>query len=158
VSQGREHRSGAEAAREGESEAPAGPPPIRRVLESCLYSADIPRARDWYRRVLGLTESSFVPGRHVFFPLAEGMLLIFDARGTSAPGGETPAHGASGPGHLAFEAAHEDLPRWRERLERLGVEIERQIDWPAGGKSLYFRDADGNSLELATRDVWRRGG
>ena len=34
------------------------------------------------------------------------------------------------------------------------VAIEREVDWPGGGFSLYFRDPAGNSLELATPRLW----
>jgi hypothetical protein len=36
----------------------------------------------------------------------------------------------------------------------LGVAIEQEVDWPRGGKSLYFRDPAGNSVELLTPGVW----
>jgi catechol 2,3-dioxygenase-like lactoylglutathione lyase family enzyme len=35
-----------------------------------------------------------------------------------------------------------------------GVPIELETDWPRGGKSLYFRDPAGNSVELITRGLW----
>ena len=41
--------------------------------------------------------------------------------------------------------------RW---LAKHGVSIEKTIDWPDGGRSLYFRDPAGNSLELATPQIW----
>jgi len=33
--------------------------------------------------------------------------------------------------------------------------VEGRVDWPAGGKSVYFRDPDGHMLELATPGLWR---
>jgi catechol 2,3-dioxygenase-like lactoylglutathione lyase family enzyme len=127
------------------------------VLETCLYVGDVTRARDWYRRVLGLEESAFEPPKQVFFRVGEGMLLLFNTDEKLRDGkGEVPAHGARGPAHIAFEATHEELARWEEHLRAEGVDIEMRRGWPGGGRSLYFRDPDGNSLELATRDVWRR--
>ena len=35
-----------------------------------------------------------------------------------------------------------------------GVSIEKEVEWPKGGKSLYFRDPTGNSVELVTPGVW----
>jgi catechol 2,3-dioxygenase-like lactoylglutathione lyase family enzyme len=34
------------------------------------------------------------------------------------------------------------------------VEVEHEHAWPSGGRSLYFRDPAGNSLELITRGSW----
>ena len=32
--------------------------------------------------------------------------------------------------------------------------IEKEVEWPKGGRSLYFRDPAGNSVELVTPGVW----
>jgi catechol 2,3-dioxygenase-like lactoylglutathione lyase family enzyme len=34
------------------------------------------------------------------------------------------------------------------------VAMEDEVAWPAGGKSVYFRDPAGNSVELVTPGVW----
>jgi catechol 2,3-dioxygenase-like lactoylglutathione lyase family enzyme len=131
-------------------------PNLGRVLETCLYVRDVTRARDWYRRVLGLHESTFDPPKQVFFPLQGTMLLLFNADEKLQNGsGDVPRHGAHGAGHVAFEATREEIERWTAHLEAQDVEIETRRSWPEGGESIYFRDPDGNSLELATRDVWR---
>jgi catechol 2,3-dioxygenase-like lactoylglutathione lyase family enzyme len=82
------------------------------------------------------------------------MFLLFNAQVTQHPTGEVPAHGAHGPGHVAFAATAQEIPAWREQLQRQGVEIEAEIAWP-GGHSLYFRDPAGNSIEVATPATWR---
>ena len=43
---------------------------------------------------------------------------------------------------------------WRTHLEQNGVVIEREITWPKGGRSIYFRDPGGNSIELASPKIW----
>jgi catechol 2,3-dioxygenase-like lactoylglutathione lyase family enzyme len=48
----------------------------------------------------------------------------------------------------------DQISDWRERLEQQGVAIEAEITWPSGGYSIYFRDPAGNSVELATPQVW----
>ena len=47
-----------------------------------------------------------------------------------------------------------DLPEWCVRLADQGIAIESTVDWPAGGKSIYFRDPDEHLLELATPGIW----
>ena len=44
--------------------------------------------------------------------------------------------------------------RVRQRLQEHGVVIEKEVLWPRGGTSLYFRDPAGNSVELLTPGVW----
>ena len=127
---------------------------IGRILETCLYVDDLVAAESFYRTVLGLELFSKVAGRHVFFRCGESMVLLFDPRVTGQPSGDVPTHGASGPGHVAFAIAPGELPAWRQWLTDHGVRIEKEITWPSGGQSIYFRDPAGNSLELATPSTW----
>ena len=130
-----------------------------RVLESCLYATDLNAAERFYREVLGLELHAREAGRHVFFRCSDCMLLVFNPEHTSAVtttvnGAQLPLHGTRGAGHLAFAVAAGELANWRLRLERAGVAIESEIDWPQGGRSLYFRDPAGNSIELASPRIW----
>jgi catechol 2,3-dioxygenase-like lactoylglutathione lyase family enzyme len=127
---------------------------IQGVLETALYARDLDAAADFYTRVLGLEIESKVEGRHVFLRCGHAMLLVFDPEATAHPQGPVPAHGATGPGHIAFAVPDEDMDAWPARLGALGVEIESDVVWPGGGRSLYFRDPAGNSVELATPRIW----
>lgn len=132
--------------------APARPP-LRHVLETVLYVDDLEAAARFYGGVLGLEEASRKPGLFVFFRLERQMLLLFEpeaARGSVA----VPPHGAGGAGHVAFAIANADLERWTAHLVHHGVEIEAELDWPNGGRSFYFRDPAGNSLEIAAPRIW----
>jgi catechol 2,3-dioxygenase-like lactoylglutathione lyase family enzyme len=129
------------------------------VLESCLYVGDLAAAERFYGKVLGLEQISSVEGRHVFFRCGEGVVLLFNAERTSSElthvgGAAVPMHGSRGAGHLAFRATDEELPLWKQRLMAAGVEIESEVEWPSGGRSIYFRDPSGNSLEFATPTLW----
>lgn len=124
------------------------------ILEAALYVADLTRSEQFYARVFNLRKLGSDPSRHVFFQCGNAVLLLFRAEATRQSDGRIPAHGAKGPGHLAFEIFLEEISSWREHLQKCGVAIEKEIDWPEGGHSIYFRDPDGNSLELATRNVW----
>ena len=123
------------------------------VLETALYARDLQKAEAFYTAVLGLELDSKVEGRHLFFRCGSGMLLVFDPRTTSQPG-PVPAHGATGPGHVAFSVPEAELERWADHLSRSDVPVEADIDWPRGGRSLYFRDPEGNSLELTSPRIW----
>ena len=126
---------------------------VREVLESALYAADLEAAERFYTEVLGLEVIARVAGRHVFFRCGARVVLVFDPARTRE-GGEVPGHGAEGPGHLAFAIAEDELDAWRGHLRARGVEIESDYAWPRGGRSLYFRDPAGNSLELGTPRIW----
>jgi catechol 2,3-dioxygenase-like lactoylglutathione lyase family enzyme len=129
------------------------------ILESALYVGDLDAAEAFYRDVLGLGLITRVDGRHVFFRCGEGVLLLFSAEATEIPPAPdarlpVPPHGARGPGHLCFAASAEEIETWRARLAGQGVAIEADFEWPNGGRSIYFRDPSGNSLEFAEPRIW----
>jgi catechol 2,3-dioxygenase-like lactoylglutathione lyase family enzyme len=128
-------------------------PDIQHLVEAGIYVDDLERAEAFYSDVLGLDIVAKEAGRHVFFRVANSVLLIFLAE-ESLKGGFLPVHGAKGPGHFALGIPTESLDDWKNRLESAGVEIEKEAEWPKGGKSIYFRDPAGNSVELVTRGLW----
>ena len=83
------------------------------------------------------------------------MLLIFDPARSSVPGRPVPSHGALGAGHVAFAVDEGELDAFGERLRRSGVEIESEVTWDEGGRSLYVRDPAGNSVELIEGEAWK---
>src|SRR4051794_18367278 len=120
-------------------------PGIETIVETGIYADDLEAAERFYVGVLGLTVHSKEPGRHLFFAVGHGsMLLVFDPR-TTSKGEGLPGHGATGPGHFALGIRAETLPAWRDWLARQGVAIEQEVKWPRGGISLYFRDPAGNA-------------
>ena len=128
------------------------------ILESTLYVDDLELARDFYSRVLGLEPFAMAEGRHIFYRCGEQVLLLFDPRATRVTDPRAPivvpAHGATGAGHICFRATADEIERWRTGLETKGVEIEADFEWPQGGRSIYFRDPSGNSLEFAEPRIW----
>lgn len=99
-------------------------------------------------------------GRHAFFRLGDGMLLLFDPAASAVPTANpalpVPPHGAHGPGHLCFAADRAALDVWRRRLEAAGVVIEADFVWPNGARSIYLRDPAGNSIEFSEPALWAR--
>jgi catechol 2,3-dioxygenase-like lactoylglutathione lyase family enzyme len=126
---------------------------IDHLVEASIYVDDLEKAIVFYRDVLCLESVGVEPGRHAFFKVGQGILLVFLPAATSQPG-EVPPHGAIGPGHVALGIPEGAIPEWRERLEKVGIAIEKQIDWPKGSVSIYFRDPAGNSVELMTPGLW----
>jgi len=128
--------------------------PIQCLVETAIYADDLEQAERFYREVLGLTFLEREAGRHVFFQIgSQDVLLLFRPDTTVLPN-HLPAHGCRGSGHFALGIAAEDLDAWRERLLRENVTIEHEEVWPRGGRSLYFRDPAGNSVELITPGLW----
>ncbi|MFO7653074.1 MAG: VOC family protein [Candidatus Krumholzibacteriia bacterium] len=126
---------------------------IDRVLETCLYADDLAAAERFYSRVLGLEIFARAENRHVFFRCGAQMFLIFRPSGTRESN-SVPAHGATGPGHVAFAVDSGDLDAWRRRLVEAGVPLEQEKTWPSGAQSLYFRDPADNSVELTVAALW----
>lgn len=129
------------------------------ILEAALYVTDLDEAEAFYGTVLGLERIAKVAGRHVFFRCGDGVVLLFNAESTKNPPPPdatlpVPPHGAYGRGHLCFRGTEDEIARWKERLEGLGVEIEADFEWPKGGRSIYFRDPSGNSIEFANPIIW----
>ena len=128
---------------------------IGRVYETVLYSEDVDATAAFYAGALEL-QAIDPPDEHsAAFRLPDrGVLLIFDARRSGAGGRFVPVHGTSGPGHVAFAVGDGELETAKRALEERGVQIEREIAWPVGGRSFYFRDPAGNSVELVEGEIW----
>jgi catechol 2,3-dioxygenase-like lactoylglutathione lyase family enzyme len=130
----------------------------RRVLETAVYCDDLARTTAFYQDILGEAPMLAVE-RVVAFDAGEGTVLLLFQRGASdrpfdTPGGLVPGHTSTGPAHLAFAIDKSDVRAWLDRLEELHIPIESRVDWPRGGHSIYFRDPDGRSVELATPGTW----
>lgn len=128
---------------------------VERVYETVLYAADVAAAVAFYADVLGLRLVEEPDELAAAFRLPDGgMLLVFAPVRSAAPGRPVPSHGATGAGHVAFAVEHGALDRWTSELRTRGVEIEKEIVWDGRGRSIYFRDPAGNSVELVEGDIW----
>ena len=128
------------------------------VLETSLYISDLGRAVAFYRDVLGLrliNDAYFTDDRGAALQVGSGpsVLLLFRAEVTSQ-GGMLLPHGTTGAGHVAFRIEPKEIPAWRERLRTHGVPIAQEFTFGDNPPSIYFRDPDGNVLELAVATIW----
>ena len=110
----------------------------------------------FYREALGLAVISR-SDLLISFRCAGSVLLIFNRALSAEPNRDVPSHGTSGAGHVAFALRPEDFDVWMRRLEQAGVVLERVVEWEQGGRSIYFRDPAGNSVELAPPTLWGGG-
>lgn len=130
-------------------------PRLIGVYETVLYAADVAAAASFYSQVLRLRLLEEPDELGAVFRLDDGgVLLLFDPGRASAPGRRVPSHGARGAGHVAFTVEAGGLEEFAVELRRRGVEIEREITWDEGGRSLYVRDPAGNSVELIDGEAW----
>jgi XTP/dITP diphosphohydrolase len=127
-----------------------------RVLETVIYGSDLDAMRAFYEGVIGLEVHSELPAKFVFFRMPDQMLLVFNPELSATQKTEDgpPPHGPKGQGHICFRSAAGDLERWQAHLESHGIAIEKLMDWPAGGRSIYFRDPAGNSVEFTDGTLW----
>jgi catechol 2,3-dioxygenase-like lactoylglutathione lyase family enzyme len=134
------------------------PPPVTRVLETALYVADLDRAEAFYRRLFGFATMRR-DERMCALAVPDHQVLLLFRRGASVhpgptPSGAVPSHDGGGALHLAFAIPAGGLDTWCAHLAAAGVAVESRLDWPHGATSLYFRDPDGHSLEIATPGLW----
>ncbi len=130
------------------------------ILEIALYSRDMDGMRRFYRDVVGLELlRDWGEAGLVFRVTPQSVLLVFDPRLASRPGRGVPAHGADGPGHIAFRIDADKRTDWIDHLAANGVRIEHEQDWAEdkgwrAGHSIYVRDPSDNSVEFITADIW----
>ena len=134
-------------------------PKLDGILETCIHTEDMERAKAFYEGVLEL-QPIYSDARLTAYHIAgHDVLLVFKKGATGETthmpgGGVIPGHGGDGALHVAFAIAKDELPQWEQRLAQHNIAIEGAHTWTRGGRSIYFRDPDGHLLELATPGLW----
>jgi len=136
-------------------------PTGKRLGELVLRTANVEPMTTFYRDVIGLEPfASLAIGN--FLKVADDfeghpqLLAIFERSWRfSGPRDVEPvtANAASGTlHHFAFAMEQDDFDQERERLEKLGVELQFADHTQFGWHSIYMHDPDGNSVELVCYD------
>ncbi len=133
-------------------------PRVNGVMETSLYVADLDASQAFYQRLFGF-ELFLSDQRMRTLGVPSGQVLLLFRHGGSvepspSPGGMIPAHDARGQQHVCFQIPWTALADWERHLREQGVELESRVNWPGRGSSLYFRDPDGHSVEVATPGLW----
>lgn len=137
---------------------PFSAPRVSHILETALYVADLDVSRAFYQRVFGFEVFGQDHRMCAFRVPGTGVLLLFQAGGSlqpgQTPGGVIPPHGGRGELHLCFAIPVAALDAWVSHLAAQKVPIESRVVQAFRGTSLYFRDPDGHSLEVASPGLW----
>lgn len=133
-------------------------PPLSHLLETSLYVEDLAVSRAFYQRIFGLP-TLLEDERMIALALPASAVLLLFRRGASirpseVPGGTIPPHDARGSQHLCLAIPMASLLDWERHLHTHAVLIESRVIQSHGGTSLYLRDPDGHSLEVATPGLW----
>ena len=125
----------------------------RGLAELVLIVEDVPKAADFYERVVGLVPEQRAddewawfwagkPGDAQRLALHKGSLM-FEGQ-SPHPEGER-----FGQVHYAFDVARDDLDAAVERVRAAGIDVYGpvELDW-MNAESYYFYDLDGNLLEF----------
>lgn len=111
------------------------------LMESSIVVSDLPRARAFYQRVLGLPVVIEEAGM-VGLQVPGGAVLLLHDRANVPPAG-----GVDDVAHLRFGVGADSLPEWGRHLMLHGIVIESRMQ-TGGAASLFFRDPDHHALEL----------
>lgn len=122
---------------------------LKRIGHVLLRVADLEQSRKFYSTILGFQVMEEDPEHGGLFMALEGhahTLDLFPVENLEASQRSIP--GGVGVHHVAFQVDTESALQDAYRtLREHGVEIARAVDH-VSQKSIYFRDPDGNLLEI----------
>jgi catechol 2,3-dioxygenase-like lactoylglutathione lyase family enzyme len=116
------------------ADEPAGPMfQATRLNHMALRVTDVPRARDWYVKHLGLTVTNRDSESSCFLTFGSDFLALFR--------GDTP-----GMDHYCYSVKDFDPAAAMETLAAYGIDGVRR------GNRIYFPDADGMTVQIAEEE------
>lgn len=114
----------------------------------CLITADLPRLRAFYAAVLRITPEGDDTFTSFALPGA-GLALFGEADMERMAAGSTRGVGR---GACVLELRVDDVDDEHQRLLALGVDIVKPpASYPWGSRSVWFRDPDGNLVNIFAR-------
>lgn len=133
-----------------------------RMLNHLAYvTHDVAATADFYTRVLGMELASTIfddrvpstgenfPYFHIFFRMGDGSTIAFFECLDLPPPAPAPHPAYDTFNHVALQAeSPEELRRWRDWLEKNGVEVLGPVNHKDMLESIYFHDPNGIRLEL----------
>lgn len=132
------------------------------MLETALYYTDEEATARFYVDIMGMKPIGRRPGYFLFYRAGDSVFLLFDPE-SSRHSESLPPAGADGEGHVCFVVDEDAYEPWKDYLRDRGIEIIQEVHWPRDvdpseetGRSFYFRDPNGNLLEIADKDFWPR--
>jgi catechol 2,3-dioxygenase-like lactoylglutathione lyase family enzyme len=128
------------------------PPPgsafqaIRRIDYSVIFVRDMAAMRRFYERILGFPLHRELSPNWIEYRVGENTLTLARPRLTAADA-PTPAGSASL--QLAFKVSVSEVDQCADELVRKGVTLlSPPTDQAFGHRTVFFRDPDGNLLEM----------
>jgi catechol 2,3-dioxygenase-like lactoylglutathione lyase family enzyme len=119
---------------------------IRAIDYTVIIVRDMAAMRRFYEGALGFPLTRELSAGWVEYQLG-GNTLALSRPGRTAKDAPTPAGSAAL--QLAFKVPAPEVDRCAEELLRQGVDLlEPPTDQPFGHRTLFFRDPDGNLLEV----------
>ena len=119
---------------------------IRAIDYSVIFVRDMPAMRRFYEGILSFAVARELSAGWIEYQIG-GNTLALARPSLTAKDAPTPAGSASL--QLAFKVAALDVDRCAAELVRQGVDIvSPPTDRPFGHRTLFFRDPDGNLLEV----------
>jgi len=118
-----------------------------KLIGVCLITKDVPTLARFYAKVLGV--EAVGDKTHVEMRTQGAGLAIFSVEGMEdmAPGSMQGA----GYGSVTVMFEVDDVDAEYARLQALGVEFVKPLQThPWGARSFWFRDPDGNIIDLVT--------
>ena len=115
----------------------------------CLITEDVPGLAAFYVELLGIRATG--DDTHVELVLEGASLTIFSAQGMEEMAPGSMRHAGRGAMTIGFQVEDVDA-EWR-RLQQLGVRpVKPPESYPWGTRSAWFRDPDGNIINLWAPD------